>query len=432
MRARPNPGDDRGVVIPIMAFSLVTLLVMVSFAVDLGNARQFRRQAQATADTAALAGAAELNGQDDASRRSLAVTQVKLYALRNFNVATSAWQGCDQSVAVPAGWTAPDSAASNRCILVNSANDRVRITHLPAKPVLTFFGRAAGVDDIDVTAAATAIVRPGGVSPCGFCVLGDFDAQNGDITVTGNAGASIGGTAAAGPNGGLVVSGPGNEIRIHNNGVANRPANFSPTPTSVPGPLPDPLAGLSAPATNGTFRSPCVGPGVYSSIPTGCAIPPGLYVITGGTHISGSSAIDATSGVTFYFTCAGPPGTARPCGSGGEAGAELVCTGNATFNANAQPAAGTPVGGAIPGVAVFFDRNNTGAFDCRGNGASPVIGTIYGARAELRMRGNGACTFTDSLVVVGEVTFSGNPSACSITYNAANNAQPTGSVALIE
>jgi hypothetical protein len=110
----------------------------------------------------------------------------------------------------------------------------------------------------------------------------------------------------------------------------------------------------------------------------------------------------------------------------------MVCTGQASFDVAAQPTGSTPVGGAIPGVAVFFDRNNTGSLDCRGNGGSGIVGTIYGSRATLRMRGNGECTFAHSLVVVGAVNFAGNPSGCTVTYNANENAEILGSVALLE
>jgi Flp pilus assembly protein TadG len=434
MSQEPGRGarDERGSVVILMAFMMVTLLVMAAFAVDLGNARQVRRQAQSAADVAVLAGAAELSGKSDPVELGRAVSQVKLYVARNLAVAPAAWSGCDAAATVPAGWTAPDTANNNRCILVDDSLTQVRLTRIPTEPLETFFGKVVGIDTLSVSAGAAAVTYPGGTSPCGFCILGDFDAQNGDFAVSGDAGASIGGDASAAPNGGLTVTGTNAEIRIYDQGRVTRPENFSPTPISVPGTLPDPLAGLAVPSTSGPFRSPCLGPGVYMTIPAGCPLSPGLYVITGGTHLSGGVAVDATSGVTLYLTCAGPGGSPRPCGSGGEQGAELICTGQATLDVRAQPRGGTAIGGAIPGMAVFFDRNNTGALDCRGKGTSPIFGTIYGARAELRMRGNGACTLTDSLVVVGSVTFSGNPASCEVTYREPDNVEIRGAVALLE
>jgi Flp pilus assembly protein TadG len=52
--------DDRGVVLIIVALSLVVICVVAAFAVDFGNARQTARQTQASVDAAALAGSKDL------------------------------------------------------------------------------------------------------------------------------------------------------------------------------------------------------------------------------------------------------------------------------------------------------------------------------------------------------------------------------------
>ena len=53
--------DERGQVIPLVALALVALIIMTAIAVDGGNARQNRRNAQAAADAGALAGAKALD-----------------------------------------------------------------------------------------------------------------------------------------------------------------------------------------------------------------------------------------------------------------------------------------------------------------------------------------------------------------------------------
>jgi len=62
---RPNKAlscrDERGAVIPLVALALVALIIMTAIAVDGGNARQNRRNAQAAADAGALAGAKALD-----------------------------------------------------------------------------------------------------------------------------------------------------------------------------------------------------------------------------------------------------------------------------------------------------------------------------------------------------------------------------------
>ena len=58
---------ERGAVIVLVALSLITMLVMVAFSVDLGSARQGKALAQSTTDSAALAGAAALAGRRNGS-----------------------------------------------------------------------------------------------------------------------------------------------------------------------------------------------------------------------------------------------------------------------------------------------------------------------------------------------------------------------------
>jgi Flp pilus assembly protein TadG len=59
MRSRQalSARDERGQVIPLVALMLVAVIIMTAIAVDGGNARQNRREAQAAADAGALAGA---------------------------------------------------------------------------------------------------------------------------------------------------------------------------------------------------------------------------------------------------------------------------------------------------------------------------------------------------------------------------------------
>jgi len=97
---------DEGIAFVLAAVSMVALLIMVAFAVDLGNARQIKRQAQATADAAALAGAGTL--REGGSDAEVAAT-VKLYATRNFDVPVADWAGCDSTTSLPMGlrWPLP-------------------------------------------------------------------------------------------------------------------------------------------------------------------------------------------------------------------------------------------------------------------------------------------------------------------------------------
>ena len=75
----------------MFALLLVLMLGIVALVVDLGNARQQRRVAQASADAAALAGGEAIeSGMDRGTGTipwSTVVTQIKNYAKANDNIA---------------------------------------------------------------------------------------------------------------------------------------------------------------------------------------------------------------------------------------------------------------------------------------------------------------------------------------------------------
>lgn len=145
LRSR-QPGSDRGAVVVITALMAVVLLGFAAIAIDMTNARQVRRQAQGSADAAALAGAQDLPDPN------AVVATVKDYALQNFGTATADWVGCSDPDALV---ELPDLANSNTCISLDEPLARVRV-RLPEEEVGTTFGRVLGYDDLDVSASAVA------------------------------------------------------------------------------------------------------------------------------------------------------------------------------------------------------------------------------------------------------------------------------------
>lgn len=419
LASRYGRRDERGATFVLFTLLLAVFMVFLALVIDIGNARQIRRQAQNGADAAALAGANVLF-QSGVPNFTNAVSTVQTYAWSNYGVQSSSWTNCSDSNAL--AYT-PDIAHADTCISFDSATapTLVRVL-LPARRVAFLFGAFAGVSSTGVNASAVAKVATGGISPCGFCVIGGgspYDGQNGTLTVQGDAGVGVNGSASTKNNGSVTVS-PPNGTTLYSGGTYS--GNFSPTPVTVAGPLRDPLAGYPVPSFAGlTGQSGCVGgnavPGIYASIPT-CHLNTGLYVITGSTHISGQTTVDASAGVTLYLTC-GSGTTPQACASGGQYGADLLCTGNASFQITA------PSIGPTAGMAIFFDRNNTGGLDCRGNGSGAATGTIYGASAFLTMRGNGSGCDFNSLVVVSTAAFKGSPSSFCVLYNHAQNVQAT-------
>lgn len=138
-------GDD-GVILVMAAVTLVALLGFAALVIDLGNVYQVRRQAQNTADAAALAGGQDLPQGADV------VATVKAYAEENLGIAPAAWVGCTDGSPLA---ILPDAGNANQCISIDNGYTRVRV-QLPTRAVSTYFGGLFGHDTINTSAAATA------------------------------------------------------------------------------------------------------------------------------------------------------------------------------------------------------------------------------------------------------------------------------------
>ena len=80
-----------------------------------------------------------------------------------------------------------------------------------------------------------------------------------------------------------------------------------------------------------------------------------------------------------------------------------------------------PAGQPNQGLAIVADRNNTGTFSFRGTQTTQNTGTIYAKSGTLDVRGNTAVLVPDSLVVVGDLTFSGTVPVFQSSYSSAKN-----------
>jgi hypothetical protein len=419
--------DERGLVVVVCALTMAVLLTVVAIVIDVGYARQEAAESQHAADAAALAAApALLDDEDDAFDAAVD------YLARSLGRSSTATTTTCRPSAPPADAT---TGQQTRCYEIDGdyvevtvhyhGTDRVRVLSAQHSPA--FLGGIVGDDELEVSRAAVATVAGDGTSPCGLCVVGTggpgdppFDSQNGDVVVTGDAGAAINGSATTKKNGCLAAE--NGRITLHLDGEATGNLGEGTScdhltekePHVVGPPLRDPLRHLEPPSYPITepVKSGCgKGPGVYRSIPTNCVLDPGVYVITGGTKLAGHDEIRG-DGVTLYLTCSTGGGSPRACDD--EAGAGVECAGNSSIELTA------PTEGPTAGVAVWFDRGNTGSFDCRGNGGVSIQGTFYGVEATLWMRGNGNCDIR-ALVVVGYVRSSGNPATCHIHYELEEN-----------
>jgi Flp pilus assembly protein TadG len=476
--------DERGVIAVMFALLLVLMLGIMALVIDLGNARQQRRVAQSSADSAALAGGEAIeSGMDRGAGTipwSTVVTQIKAYAKANDNIPTSAWVGCADPGKLA---YRPDSTNNNACISATTSafpapsstsvgnNINYLRVRLPSSTVKSYFAKALGQNDLTVGASSTAKVvftvtssqttalAAGG--PCALCILSPtgltLDGQNGDVTITDgnvivNSTAST--AASLNPNGhvkittvGGSIGGPGSCAPSSCNNFSG--AGFSPA-WSLQGTVTDPLAtlpqcGSGSPGTTNycptTTRSQgsngsTLQPGIYETLSGSHTLSPGVYVITGGITLNGNDLIQG-DGVMLYFACSNYP---SPCPAKGTVTSTvrsgITATGNGALRLTGiRQSDCTADANLCPyiGMMSFADRSNDATQTWRGNGtnengqASGLSGTIYAKAGEMDLRGNGYQMA--SQIIVDRFTMKGNPSTVTISYDLSKNSPETHVVA---
>ena len=429
-RAGARRRDESGAVAVLVAGLSLVMFGLAALVVDLGLARDTRRQAQNAADSAALAAANALY-LSGVANPAAAVAAAKEYAEENFGTSEADWLRCTDP-ARPAGFTAMGGLTACISFSGTPAPTEVRVV-VPTRAVKTPLSGLMGVSQVDIGAVAQAGVDPGGRAKCGLCVIGpgEHDVQNGEITVTGSS-IYVNGTLTSNPKLGMTASGG----QIYLEGTRPSQGRFSPEPYTRQPAIPDPLAFMTLPPPTTGLQpkksvsacSPLGGPGIYESLrlTKACVLTPGTYVVTGSNHESGETHVVA-NGVTMYFGCqdeSSDDPLLQECAPE-EEGGNLLLTGQASLTITA------PLTGPTAGLAMVADRNNAATFGWRGNGALQSSGTIYLKSGTLDYRGNGAGLAMDALVVVDSLEFSGEPSGFELVYNESTNVElPGGAVGL--
>lgn len=156
---RSLAGDERGAILVHVAFAVLTLIAFSALAVDSGALWVSRRQAQNSADAAALAGAVSLafDDPDDIARAQAAAAAAGV-ANEVWGAAPSIVPATDvQLVPCPPG--AP--GLPDTCIRADVYRSAGRSNALP-----TFFAQILGITSQDVRATATAQVETGNAAEC--------------------------------------------------------------------------------------------------------------------------------------------------------------------------------------------------------------------------------------------------------------------------
>lgn len=386
--------DDRGVVLVVTALVVIALLTIVALVVDLGHAKQLRREVQGAADSAALAAGQVL--ADGGNLAEAAASARRYAALSSDGLSDDAatWAACTDP-ARPAGFVPAAPTLTGECVSVDAARGLVRVV-LPDVDSPSFFGAVIGRGPYEISAAAEATFASGvaAYADCGICGIDGALLQqaNGNIKIEG----------------GREIQ--ADRLRIDANHNANEPKtaayyvsedgnNRKYTYRKLNAPVPNPFESVTVDYAGVTMhpemnaRCEHLEPWrMYRqtvNIDSSCTLPgDGMYFFRNGINVSGTLKAPAGSKVTLVFGCAtGTEVTDRP----------QPCNGRHTGNVNISGGLqlGEPYHG---GVSLLWDPTASGESVINYNG-NVKLGGAYYSKGAAPAFGNG--TFEATAIVFG-------------------------------
>ena len=425
--------NDKAQVTVMTALAMAVLLGLVAFATDIGLFLIAKRQMQTAADSAAMAGAAEINYGDVTS------------AAR----ADSAQNGYSNgSNGITVAVNDPPSSGSHKG---GSNAGYVEVIVSQSQPTIFMKMLSRGAMVVAARAVATNVPTPScadtlnSTPPSGYGV--DMSKGSATLTLTG-CGLTIN---ANGPD--ALIMGGTSVISAASVGVVGGTsiggsAVVTPTPVTIPSPgINDPLSSVVTAPPSSEYTSGCltdpnikttttIGPSSANSYvcyqgltitrsPT-VTLKPGLYIIDGegasaySFSVSGAAIVNGTSGVSFYF----------------------VNNGSFTFSNRAvmdltAPTTNVPSVGINAGILFYEDPGqispfrapDTAADTFTGGSTGNINGIMYLPAANLTFNRGNASTFSTDLVV-GSLTMLGN--AQLTPYAPLSGASPLSSPTLVE
>jgi len=417
---------ERGQALVLAALCMPLLLGFMGFALDVGMLSIDKRKLQAAADSAAMAGAAELNYGDYASAAEAAAV---------LNGFTNGSNGITVSVN-PSGTTVPSplygayKGQSGYLEVIVSQSEPtyfMKIFHWNSMTVAARAVAALGSTQNCIYALASSgtsitlnnnaqLTAPG----CGIVVNSSSSSA---ISVSGSANVTAGSVSVVG---GSYTDNSGSKISpaaMTGITAVNDPLGFLEPPSySASDCGSDPLTHYG----NGG-SSYIVGPGAaysttqnsntvcYSSLSLGVnndtvTLNPGVYVITGALTFASGKTLGG-DGVTFYL-----------CGN-----ASVNIGNGAMLNFTA------PTSGSYNGVLFYQDRADTQPASIQGGANSTLTGILYFPSAALTI-GNGSCTMASisAPIVANTITMVGGSTLQDNSYSNVNSSSLLSSPKLVE
>jgi Flp pilus assembly protein TadG len=416
--------DDSGQALIFVALSLTGILGFVGLATDVGALLHTKRNLQIVADSAAVAGASELNYSTKYSDISAAAQNAATQ-----NGVTNGSNGATVTVNNPV--TDGYHQGAGYVEVIVSQQRPVIFLGLFGWGSMTVNTRAVATNGAPGTACVYALNSN---LPDTIHLQGSFDVSVPGCEVIDDSSdpnalyfTGAGGVLSAGAVG--VVGGAGGQT-----------GDSTPAPVTGIVPVSDPLAGTlsppnytpsscSAPPSGATWGVglPADGSGVvcYSGtikVQNTVNMNPGTYVFTGTLDFSGGGTLNG-NGVTLYIA---PGGTLGGNGNG-----------NTTLNLTAPQLVATKTSPATcsspcpyNGVLIYQDSTNSNTIKLNGTPVANFTGIVYAPTAQFELSGNTTMTLTTDFVV-GQLYDKGNASITLYDYSRVIGG-PLKSVALVE
>lgn len=167
-RMRFDARGDDGLVIPIIALTLVLLMVSAAFVLDLGFVYSERRDDQNSVDAATLSGAVQLL-KTQSTQGAVNEILAKVNDDLGRSVPVSEWLSCNDDSSLARTAATLSLTPATDCISFSAGFDRVRV-RMPDQTVKTNFARVVGLNSFTSSAFAEVSTTPAGGGALPFVV----------------------------------------------------------------------------------------------------------------------------------------------------------------------------------------------------------------------------------------------------------------------
>ncbi|MBI5936178.1 MAG: Tad domain-containing protein [Chloroflexi bacterium] len=376
--------SEKGQAIILIVVAIMGLLVLTALAVDGGMAYSERRQAQTSADSAALdAGLAKVRGGDLATLVTEGMARAASNGFDN--------NGTDNIITI----NNPPQDGCNGPSLYAGNDEYIQV--IIRTVTKTYFGGVVGVNEVSNCVDAVARAVPGttaemvygnavvSLAPSGCNRM--WAHGNPDIDVVG------GGifTNSADPSCAFLQNGSGSitapSITVVG-GASYSNGHVSPTPTTGAAAVPYPPFVLPNPTCSGTAQKSgnTLSPGTVNGNfpPNGVdALNPGIYCVTGDFDLHGNATLTGSEVLI------------------------VMLNGTVTWNGNSTANLSGPTSGPFKGLLLYQPITNTNVVTINGTTSMQLTGSILAPGATVRLLGTGDVNSFNSQVIGYEVEFGG-------------------------